>query len=299
MLNICRKNVRITGRLLRIARLDGDGFEFLEDDPKGFLDELRNSGLRIDIFTFMQRLPHTSPLYDYPKEWDNYAALEVTTFDQWWNHQIGFKARNKAKQATKKGVILREVPFSDELVKAIWQVYNESPVRQGKRFWHYGKDLQTVYREEATFLSRAIFIGAYFEQELIGFVKVVVDETNTQASFMNIVSMIKHRDKAPTNALFAETVRACARRNISYLVYSRFAYGSKTRSSVSDFKERNGMRQINVPRYYVPLTMSGKIALHLGLHQQLKSRLPEPLLARLRALRAAWYQRWLGSDGEA
>lgn len=299
MQTVCGEEIRIQGRFLRIAKLDAEGYLFLERDPEEFLTALRRCGSPIDIFTFVQRLPNTTPHYQYPMEWDNFAALEVTTFDHWWNHQIGFKARNKAKQAAKKGVVLREVPFDDELVKGIWEVYNECPVRQGRRFSHYGKDLETVHREEATYLSNSIFIGAFLEEKLIGFVKLVVDATNTQAGCMNIVSMIKHRDKAPTNALLAEAVRSCAQRGIPYLTYSRFAYGDKTRSSVSDFKERNAMRQIDVPRYYAPLTAKGKIALQLGLHKDLKSRIPEPLLAKLRDLRAAWYQRRLSADSGA
>ncbi len=101
------------------------------------------------------------------------------------------------------------------------------PIRQRRRFPHYGKDFESVRREEATFLDSSIFIGAYFEDKLIGFVKLVPDETCTQAGLMNIVSMVKHKDKAPQNALFAYAVRACASRGIRYLVYSKFDYGKK------------------------------------------------------------------------
>ena len=72
---------------------------------------------------------------------------------------------------------LREVPFDDVLVKGIWEIYNETPVRQGREFPHYGKDLETVHREEATFLDRSVFIGAFLQERLIGFVKLVADET--------------------------------------------------------------------------------------------------------------------------
>jgi hypothetical protein len=261
------------------------------DNPEAMLTELRQSQTRIDLFTFMQRLPETSAKYSYPMEWDNFAALQVTTFDHWWTNQIGFKARNKAKQAEKKKVVVREVPFDDTLVKGIWEVYNESQVRQGARNAHYGKDIETVYREEATFLDSSIFIGAFLEDNLIGFIKMVHDETRTQAGLMNIVSMIRHRDKAPSNALVAQAVKSCAERGISYLVYSKFAYGRKQRSSLSDFKERNGFQRIDVPRYYVPLTSVGSTAFRLGLHKKLADHFPEPLLVRLRELRTAWYSR--------
>jgi len=100
-MNMQGKEIKIEGRLIRTARLDADKYMFLED-PKPVLDGLRNCGTRIDLFTFIQRLPDTSPKYPYPMEWDNFAALPISTFDNWWNKQVGFKARNKAKQAEKK-----------------------------------------------------------------------------------------------------------------------------------------------------------------------------------------------------
>ena len=298
---IVRENreIRITGRFPRIARLEGDGFEFLTD-PEPLLASLRKSDARPDLFTFMQKLPDTEPKFSYPMEWDNYAALKITTFDEWWMKTLGFKARNKAKQAQKKGVELREVPFSNELVRGIWEVYNECPVRQGRRFTHFGKTLEQVYEDESTFLDRAIFIGAYLGPQLIGFIKMIVDETGTQAGTMNIISMISQRDKAPTNALVAQAVKSCAERGVQYFVYSQFAYGKKAKSSITDFKERNGMVQINVPRYYVPLTQFGKLAWHLHLHRKLTDRVvPEPVLAKAREIRAEWYARKFNLSKEA
>src|SRR5204863_6767079 len=84
---------------------------------------------------------------------------------------------------------------------------NESPIRQGRPNAHFGKDISTIRELEATFLDWSIFIGAFLGEELIGFVKLVTDENRTQANMMNIVSMTKHRDKAPTNALIAQAVR--------------------------------------------------------------------------------------------
>ena len=296
-MKVCAREIKIQGRLIRIARLDADGFHFL-DDPQPIVDALLKSELRIDLFTFIQKVSEISPKYHYPMEWHNFAALPVSTFDHWWTHQIGFKARNKAKQAEKKGVTLLEVPFDDALVRGIWEVYNECPVRQGRPFAHYGKDIETVRREEATYLDSSIFIAAYLDEKLIGFVKLTIDETRAQASTMNIVSMAQHRDKAPTNALIARAVRSCAERGIPYLVYSSFAYGKKQRDSLTDFKERNGFQRIDVPRYYVPLTHLGWAALHLGLHKRLVDHLPENVAARFRELRSAWYNRKFQSVAE-
>ena len=298
LIKVLDKEIRIRGGLMHIAQLEADMYHFVER-PEEMLEALRTCGHRIDLFTFMQRLPDTEAKFSYAREMDNFAALRVTTFDDWWNQQIGFKGRNKAKQAEKKGAVIREVPFSEELVKGIQAVYNETRVRQGAPNSHYGKDFATVYREEATFLDTSIFIGVYLGDELIGFAKLVFDETRSQAGLMNIVSMIKHRDKAPTNALVAQAVRSCADRGISYLVYSRFAYGKKEQSSLTDFKERNGFQRIDVPRYYVPLTALGRAGYRFGFHHRLADRLPAPLLAKLREVRAAWYNRKFPSAPEA
>jgi hypothetical protein len=298
MIRIADREIRVAGRLIRTARIEGDKYRFI-DQPAAIIEGLRRSRAKVDLFTFMQRLPQTSPIHQYPMEWDNFAALQISTFEKWWNQQIGFKARNKAKQAEKKGVTLREVPFDESLVQGIWNIYNETPVRQGRRFPHYGKDQETVRREAETFLDSSVFLGAFFEGQLIGFAKLTPDETNTQAGLMHIVSMLQHRDKAPTNALVAHAVRACADRGIQYLVYSNFAYGRKQQDSLSDFKERNGFQRINVPRYYVPLTTLGRLALQLGLHHRMVDHFPEPLMAKLRELRASLYQRRFSMAKEA
>jgi hypothetical protein len=283
------RDVLVQGQLCRLAQVDADGYKFLAD-PESAIAALRRSNTRADLFTFLQKLPETSPRYPFPFEWENLAVLPISTFDYWWSQQIGFKARNKAKQAQKKGIQIREVPFDDALVHGIWQIYNEVPVRQGRRFPHYGKSLEAVRAMSATFLDSSIFIGAFDSNKLIGFIKLTMDDTRTQAGMMHILSLIGCRDKAPTNALVVQAVRSCADRGISHLTYANFAYGKKARSSLSDFKERNGFQRVDLPRYYVPLTRWGAVAFRLGLHRRLAERLPEHVAAKLRELRNRWYQ---------
>jgi len=119
----------------------------------------------------------------------------------------------------------------------------------------------------------------------------VLDEDQQQAALMQILSMVAHRDKSPTNALMAQAVRSCAELGIPYLIYGNFAYGNKLRDGLSDFKQNNGFQRIDLPRYYVPLTMRGRTALRLGLHHPITTHIPEPVLARLRAIRGWWFSR--------
>ena len=286
------------GRLCRIAHVDGDGYKFLAE-PESAIAALWASNRRADLFTFLQKLPGKSPRYPYFCELDNLAVLPVSTFDHWWSQQIGFKARNKAKQAEKKGIVVREVPFNDVLVQGIWEIYNEVPVRQGRRFPHYGKSLAAVRAMSATFLDSSVFIGAFDGNKLIGFIKLTMDDTGTQAGLMHILSLICYRDKAPTNALLVQAVRSCAHLGITRLVYANFAYGKKAQSSLSDFKERNGFKRVDVPRYYVPLTRWGALAFRLGFHRRFAERVPEPLAAKLRELRNRWYDHRFHAKAES
>lgn len=287
-MEICGKELRINGRIIRVGFIDGEGYQFLED-PEAALELLRKSGPRIDIFTFIQRLSETTPKYKYPMEWDNMAALPISTFDEWMTKQIDFKVRNKTRKASKMGVTVQEAPFDDAYVRGIHAIYNESPVRQGKPFWHYGKDLEAVRKMNATFMDRSIFIGAYFENSLIGFVKLVFNEDRTQAGLMQIVSMMGHQDKAPTNALIAQAVRSCADRGIPYLWYANMSYGKKQTDGLADFKRHNGFQKIDLPRYFVPLTIRGRLGLRLGLHHGFNDWFPEPVAATYRKLRKRWY----------
>ncbi len=60
---------------------------------------------------------------------------------------------------------------------------------------------------------------------------------------------------------------------------------------MADFKYHNGFQRIELPRYHVPLTFAGRVALLLGLHHRLSERLPEPVLAQLRKLRSLLHGR--------
>ena len=288
----------VRGRIVRIGRLGLDKYEALRD-PEKTIASLRQTKRHIDLFTFMQVMQDKGRTLNYHSEMDNLAILPVSTFDNWWNNQIRSYPRNRARQAAKRGVTIREVAFDDALVHGIREIYNETSVRQGKKNRHFGKDLETVRKESATYLDRSVFIGAFLQSELIGFVKMVVDESRTQASLMNVAAMVQHRDKAPTNALIAECVRVCAERSIPYLMYQNFEYGNKGTDSLTKFKEINGFQKVDLPRYYVPLTGFGGMALSLGLHHQLIDHLPASVAAKIRQLRNAWYNRKLQSEAEA
>jgi hypothetical protein len=281
------REIHVEGRLVRRARLAADGYEFL-DDAAGVLDGLRGCGTRIDLFTFVQELPDTVPEHGHAVEWDNVAAVPVTTVEHWRSRQVTREVRKALRRAERRGVTVREVELDDALVHGISAVYNECPVRRGRPFPHYGKSAERVRRDNATLLDRSVFLGAFLGDELIGFAKLVA--ARQQAGLMQIISMVRHRDKAPTNALIARAVRICAERDIAYLVYGKFTYGRKGHDSLTEFKRRNGFERFEVVRYHVPLTRRGRAALALGLPRGLAARVPEVVRGGLRRARRLWYE---------
>jgi hypothetical protein len=289
-MEVCGKQVAFRGKLVRIAYLDVEGCQFL-DDPEAALAVLRKSRSRADLLTFIPRVSSRSPEYGYPMEWDNFAVLPVSTFDDWMKHQVHPKVRTKLRKAEKNGITSREMPLGDELIKGVHAIYNESPIRQGRPFRHYGKDLEAIRKMTGTYPGESIFIGAFLEGEMIGFVKLLVEENKSQARTLHVISMVRHWDKSPTNALIAQAVRSCAQRRIPYLVYGQFSYGKREGDSLADFKKHNGFRKVEIPRYYVPLTLTGRVALRLGLHRTLLEWIPAPAIVHYRKIRSLWYSK--------
>jgi hypothetical protein len=274
-----------TGRWLKIAAVRGE--EFVEGqtvrDPEAFVSRLKETGLKADLFTFVQKLPDIVPKYRYHLEWDNAAVIPITTFSDWLNKRVEYDVRKAVKKAARVGVVVKLAAFDDTFVQGISGIYNETPIRQGKPFWHYQKDLESVRRENSTYPDRSAYIGAYYDNELIGFIRMVyVDKI---AATLQVISKKQHSDKKPTSALIAKAVEICEQRGVSHLMYGQYIYNDPA-SSLTEFKRRNGFEQFLLPRYYIPLTLKGKIALKLGLHRGIAGMLPPKAIAALLRARA-------------
>ena len=133
--------------------LEDDWYEDV-NDPASVIAGLNESHTRPDIFTFWQRLPDVEPKYQYHTEWESLAVLPIKGFDYWWSKQIKDKTRNMVRKAKKAGIEVREASYDDAFVQGMTDIFNETPVRQGRQFWHYGKDFETVKRQFSRFLFR-------------------------------------------------------------------------------------------------------------------------------------------------
>ena len=271
------------------AWLEGDAVT----DPDACVTELRRAKLKADLFTFAQKPPEVTPKYPYFMEWDNAAAVPTSDFTAWWEHRIPQETRKNVRRAGKRGVVIREVELDGELLRRIVEINNETPVRQGRRFWHYGKSLAEVERDYATLVDRSAYLGAYHGTELIGFIKMVY--MGGIAAILQLLCKPSHYDKRPANALLARAVEICHAKGLTYLVYGQYTYGNKTQSPLMEFKRRNGFEELRCPRYYVPLTFRGRTALALGLHHGWRALVPELVMNSALQLRSGWYRRLAGS----
>lgn len=283
MILVDNKEIIVRGKIIKTARIKDEWFGFVEE-PEILIKKIKNSKIGVDIFTFRQRFPENKLKYNYHMEWENLAAIPISTYENWFKNQIKSSARKAIRKAQKKKVKVLVVNFNDGFVKGITDIFNETPIRQGRPYTNYGKDFETVKHELSRNLDRDEFIGAYYEDELIGFIQLGHSEQYVVP--FGMVSKNQHRDKSPQNALIAKAVEICEKKKIPY-----FLYGTWSREGLGDFKRHVGCKKMAVPRYYIPLTIKGKIVLKFNFHHGISIILPEKLIDYMVTLRTKWYSR--------
>lgn len=271
------KQLVVRGTFPRIASLRHEWCDFLADPPRA-IAELKAAGLRADVFTYVDDLNSPNPDFGYTTAPLGIAVLRLTKFEAWWNN-IGFKARNKIRKGQKSGVDVRIVSLDDAFAAGVEAIYNESPIRQGRRFYHYGKRAAEIKEEISSFIDRSVLLGAYLDGKLVGFTKLFQGDNVLRT--VHIIATLEHREKCVMDIMMSKAVELCCQRGIANL-----HYGSWTDGGVGAFRTKHDFQRIDTVRYLIPLTLAGRVALALGLHVPLRARIPsdwaDPLL-RLRA----------------
>jgi hypothetical protein len=260
--------LRVKKKVFFTIAHDWQEYEKTIQPTDAFQEKLRQR--KIDVFTFLDRkwcCPLSNPSTTWICEDDNVGLLEIHNYDAWLQ-AVGKKTRNLIRKAEKSGVKLAEVEPSDKLAEGIWKIYNETPIRQDRAFTHYGESLELV-RVNMYGAKSNSFIGAYLDEELVGFIQLLYGDNVAIVS--NILSLQKHWDKSLNNALLAKAVEVCASKAQKWLMYGRIG----NHPSLDRFKENNGFVKYPIARYYIPLTGKGRLAIKLGLHRDLKDALPE------------------------
>lgn len=286
------QTIVVTGEWIKFASLLSE--DWVEDeliDPTSCVEAFIHNpkAPRADILRFSQKVPGTAPRYKYPLEMRSIAVAEVSDFNKWWM-SLPQETRKNARRSQKRGVEIKLKEFSAEVVQGIADVQNETPVRQGRPYPHYGKSLERVQRDHGEFVDRSDFICAYFGDEFIGFLKLVY--RGNVAALLQLNSKIAHYDKRPANALLTKAVELCAQKGISHLTYGLFNYGNKGDSPLREFKERHGFAEMLVPMYYAPLTNWGAFCVKTKLYRGWMDMLPRKLITTAVTARAKWYSKF-------
>lgn len=284
------RTVIVSGRWMKLASVHDEDWQegTVVASPDRFIAKLReHKELGADLFTFTQKPTDPVPHHAYYYEQDNVAAIPIISYLDWWQNRVSTDLRKDVRRAAKRGITVRVVPFTDEFVRAIMDIYDEMPIRQGRLFWHYKKSFGEVKRANATYLERSEFVGAYLGDELVGFLKIVyVDQ---MARLMQIISKSSQRGQRPMNALIAKAVEIADAKRCVLLTYGKYRY-SQGADSVTAFKYRNGFEEIVVPKYYVPLTLKGKTLLLLHLHRGVKVLAPNSVRKILKRIRLSLHE---------
>ena len=288
-LEVQGKDIIVQGNWIRTASVEAE--EWLEtevEDPELCLQALNHEAcpeFRADVFTFAQKLPGTQPKYAYPVEWESIAAIQLTSFKDWWE-KLPQESRKNTRRAQKRGVVVEVKELNTALIQDIMALNNDSPIRQGKTFTHYGKTLEQVTKDQQAFLDHCDYICAYADGELIGLTKLIY--RGDVASILTFLSKASQSDKRPANALMAKIVERCEEKQISHLIFGMYNYGNKRHTPLREFKIRNGFTEILAPRYYVPLTLKGALSVKLKFHRGPLGLLPHSVISAIVNTRARW-----------
>lgn len=255
---------------LTFAKQDGET-EFLSDfNPLTFSFDAINA----DVFTFWVRTwTGAKEEYLYPKILDNVALLEVKSHGEWWQH-ISRKTRNMVRKSEKHGCICQVLPFSDETYRQMVPIYNETEIRQQRRFSSYGISLAEVRRRFERWQHNSTIIGVSSNEHLVGFTHLIYNADFALVS--SLLSLQSHFHQAPNNALISKAVEVCTEKNIHKLVYYKFTM----RKGLNAFKQSNGFTKYDVPRYIIGLTDAGKrYEKNLQRTAQTRSTFKRPLMS--------------------
>ncbi len=277
--SVSGKEVAVSGRILKTAKLRHEWCDFIEVPVKA-IAELKGRRPVADLFTFVGEIGDQPLAGPYLVESVSVAVLPIVSYKKWFEN-IGFKTRNKIRKAEKSGVEFRVAALDAKFARGVEEIYNESPIRQGRKFFHYGQTAAEIESELQSFADRSVLVGAYYQEELIGFMKLFYGRDVLRT--IHIIAKMSHREKCAMDGLIAKAVELCDQKGLHHL-----HYGSWTDGGIGAFREKHGFERREVPRYSVLLTWRGRIIFRLKLHRPMRDRFPKRIVAATIGLRARW-----------
>lgn len=272
-----KPEIIIEGKFPKFVKLRNEWFE-IPAEPEKFISDINEQGIKADILTFRQLVPDTQPKYDYYYVMDPLAVITVSTYEEWFRNQVKSSVRSNIRKSVNRGVEMRVEKFNDDLINGIVKLVNDSRIRQDRKYTYFGYNFDQIKETFAPGSYYCEYIGAYYENELIGFVKLLF--AGQCSHNFGMISKVEHRDKAPQYALISKSIERTALRNTPYLLYGQWVDGG-----LGQFKKHLGCQLIEVPKYYVPLSAKGNLVIKLNLQHGLRHFLPRKISNRLKSIR--------------
>src|SRR5258705_11241749 len=125
--------VIVKGSTLRVAEVFDEYWVEAKQlpDPGDVIALCRRGAPRADLFTFAQRVPDTEPRHAFHHEWDNIAAIPLTTYDHWLAKQVTSATRRDSRSGQHPRGVIRAFEYDQAYVRGLIAIYNESPIPQG------------------------------------------------------------------------------------------------------------------------------------------------------------------------
>lgn len=217
---------------------------------------------------------------------DNRSCLRVEDPDYWGKKVVAKDVRESLRRIRREGVEVREMPFNASSCEDISTLFNESPIRQGKRYWHYGKSAAQIQEELSPLASRSLYVGAYHRGRLVGFTQVVRLESIGVLRTVHVLGSLVSRKVRPVTAMIDWMVRYGWENGFQRIVYGKHDYGNASNDSLTAFKSRHGFRSEPLRIDYHCLCPQGAWYLAAGLHRNLREMTPRHLALFLKKARS-------------
>jgi hypothetical protein len=213
----------------------------------------------VDLFSFIDRsfLRKSNDNLDFYHCPETIGLLHTESYDAWLK-SLPARERTAVRKTARIGLTTHVVDVDEGFIEAAHKIYNETPVRQGRKYSGFGITIDDVRKKFAN-LQTSKVIGAYLDNKLIGL--IWVEFGDRVAAMMSFLSLISYRNKNPNNALIAAAVKLCDEKGYRYLTYGNMGYNP----GLDFFKKNNGFRRVAVSRYFVPLTFKGQLAIKMNL----------------------------------
>jgi hypothetical protein len=243
---------------LKLAR----GDDFLDRFDESMIDDARSLGA--DILVFPDR-PWMGETLQLPRhDTLSIALLSFDSFDEWFTN-LPRSRRKQIRRSSEEGVEVRTVEeLSDSEAQEVFDMFRESPFREGRYFvgyhsWSRRRAIEEFKTNDRLISSVALYGGRVVGVSRYKFKGQVAVSTNQLSSLA-----VRRKVHGVANLLLAHQIKMLAGKGVKHLKYGKLGVGL---DSLDEFKTSNGFRPVIVHYNYVLLTPRARLFAKFGLYQ--------------------------------